>query len=83
MTQTKSEESKAKLSDYWSNLSISRLEEVLESLGDELDSIMDVANNEELEEIQSLRKLINSLNNDMPDPILCCPEAGCGRKFKT
>ncbi len=56
---------------------------MLENLGDELDSIMDVANNEELEEIQSLRKLINSLNNDMPDPILSCPVQGCGRKFKT
>lgn len=39
------------LNDYWSNESIKKLEEVLENLGDELDSIMDVASSDELEEI--------------------------------
>lgn len=43
---------------------------------------MDVASASELEEIQSLRKLINALNNDMPEPTICCPFPGCGRKFK-
>lgn len=37
MTQMTSEKAKQ---DYWSNSSIKKLEEVLESLGDELDSIM-------------------------------------------
>lgn len=58
---------KARLSDYWTNESIVKLDEVLQSLGDELDQIMDVASPHELEEIQSLRKLINALNNDMPE----------------
>ena len=51
LTQVASNEEKSKLNDYWSNDSVNRLEEVLESLGDELDSIMDVASPAELEEI--------------------------------
>ena len=43
---------------------------------------MDVASDRELEEIQSLRKLINDVNNGMPEPTVNCPEEGCGRKFK-
>ena len=39
MTQVKAE-IKPKLNDYWTNDSINRLEEVLQNLGDELDSIM-------------------------------------------
>ena len=39
MTSVKSD-SKASVSTYWSNDTIHKLEEVLESLGDELDSIM-------------------------------------------
>ena len=39
MTQVKPE-IKPKLNDYWTNDSISRLEEVNKNLGDELDSIM-------------------------------------------
>lgn len=79
MTQVKDKQS---LTQYWTNGSIHKLEGVLESLGDELDSIMDVASPSELTEIQSLRKLINALNNDMPEPTLCCPDPGCMRKFK-
>jgi hypothetical protein len=74
---------KAKLNDYWSNANIKKLEEVLLNLGDELDSIMDVASCDELQEIQSLRSIINDLNNDLPDPMICCDVGGCGRKFKT
>jgi len=81
MTSVKTD-SKASVSTYWNNDTIKKLEEVLESLGDELDSIMDVASPSELEEIQSLRRLINALNNDIPEPIICCPEENCGRKFK-
>ena len=25
---------------------------------------------------------LNALNNDMPEPTICCPIEGCGRKFK-
>lgn len=81
MTSVKSD-SKVNVSTYWNNDTIKKLEEVLESLGDELDSIMDVASPSELEEIQSLRRLINALNNDIPEPIICCQEEKCGRKFK-
>ena len=34
---------RSKLNDFWDNDFIKKLEDVLESLGDELDSIMDVA----------------------------------------
>lgn len=54
----------------------------MENLGDELDSIMDVASPSEITELQALRKLINALNNDMPEPIISCPDPDCGRKFK-
>jgi len=26
--------------------------------------------------------LVNSLNNDLPEPIISCPDEVCGRKFK-
>jgi hypothetical protein len=63
---------RSQLNDYWSNENINKIEGVLESLGDELDSIMDVASDSELTQLQSLRKLINDLNNDMPDPLIAC-----------
>ena len=43
MTQVPSGTERAKLNDFWDNEFIKKLEGVLESLGDELDSIMDVA----------------------------------------
>jgi len=42
---------KPKINDYWTNESIKKLDGVLQNLGDELDSIMDVASGDELEEI--------------------------------
>jgi hypothetical protein len=66
----------------WQNEWIKKLDEILTSLGDELDSIMDVANDEELEEIKGLRELINALINDMPEAAFECDVASCGRKFK-
>lgn len=50
MTQVKAEV-KPKINDYWTNDSIKKLDGVLQNLGDELDSIMDVASGDELEEI--------------------------------
>lgn len=50
MTQVKPE-FQSKMNDYWTNESINKLDEVLQNLGDELDSIMDVAQAYELEEI--------------------------------
>jgi hypothetical protein len=43
---------------------------------------MDVANDEELEEIRGLRELINALINDMPEAAFECEVDSCGRKFK-
>lgn len=59
-----------------------KLDEILTSLGEELDSIMDVANDDELEEIKGLRELVNALINDMPELAFDCPDVKCGRKFK-
>jgi hypothetical protein len=43
---------------------------------------MDVANEEELEEIRAIRELVNALINDMPENSFDCPDSKCGRKFK-
>ena len=51
-------------------------------LGEELDSIMDVATEDEMEGIQALRDLLNALVNDMPEITVDCPIENCGRKFK-
>lgn len=45
--------------------------------------MQDVATDEELEQIQGLRDLLNQLVNDMPEVTQECPHANCGRKFKT
>ena len=46
--------------------------------------MQDVATDEELEQIQGLRDLLNQLVNDMPDVLENnCPIESCGRKFKT
>ncbi|TNV74288.1 hypothetical protein FGO68_gene13245 [Halteria grandinella] len=66
----------------WSSEQIKRLDEIVTNLGEELDSIMDVANEEELEEIKGIRDLVNALINDMPENTFDCPDAKCGRKFK-
>lgn len=42
----------------------------------------DVATEEELEEIQGLRDMMNQLVNDMPEVTQDCPIGTCGRKFK-
>jgi len=66
----------------WKNEDLTKLDEILSSLGEELDSIMDVANEEELEEIRGLRELVNALINDMPEVTFKCSDVQCGRKFK-
>ena len=66
----------------WQNDDLRRLDEILSALGEELDSIMDVANEEELEEIKGLRELVNAIINDMPEVTFKCAEGQCGRKFK-
>jgi hypothetical protein len=58
----------------WQNDDLRKLDEILSALGEELDSIMDVANEEELEEIKGLRELVNALINDMPEVAFNCPD---------
>jgi len=53
-------------STFWSKEQSELLDQVLTSLGDELDSIMDVATEDEQMELKQLRDLVNALINDMP-----------------
>ena len=69
--------------DSWSQAHVAALNPILDDLGEEIDSILDVANEEEQEEIMGLRQLINALINNMPEPIHACPASGCGRSFKS
>ena len=62
---------------------VKKLDEFTQTFGEELDEIMDVATDEELEQIQGLRDLLNQLVNDMPEVTKDCPEENCGRKFKS
>lgn len=78
---------------FWSESLVERLDELTQSLGDDLDGIMvslaeynilikqEVATEEELVEIQQLRSLLNALVNDMPELTKDCPVTKCGRKF--
>lgn len=67
---------------YWSEEAVKKLDAVTLDLGEELDSIMDVATEDEMEGIQALRDLLNALVNDMPEITVDCPIENCGRKFK-
>lgn len=66
----------------WTNDELGKLDEILSALGEELDSIMDVANEDELHEINGLRELVNALINDMPEVTFKCADVLCGRRFK-
>ena len=67
-------DSKGDAANAWNNDYLKKLDEILSSLGEELDSIMDVASEEELEEIRGLRDLVNALINDMPEQAFDCPD---------
>ena len=58
---------------YWSEEAVRKLDAVTLELGEELDSIMDVATEDEMEGIQALRDLLNALVNDMPEITVDCP----------
>ena len=45
--------------------------------------MQDVATEEEMVQISSLRDLLNALVNDMPEITKDCPIDKCGRKFKS
>lgn len=42
-----------------------------------------MASEDELQEIRSLRELVNALVNDLPEVAFDCPDPKCGRKFKS
>ena len=42
-----------------------------------------MANEEEQQELKSLRDIVNALINDMPEPVFDCMIGNCGRKFKS
>ena len=44
--------------------------------------LQDVATEDEMEQIEGLRDILNALVNDMPEVTKDCPINGCGRKFK-
>jgi hypothetical protein len=69
--------------DYWTETVINKLDAVTLSVGEELDSIMDMATEEEMVQIGGLRELVNALVNDMPEVTKDCPIGVCGRKFKS
>ncbi len=69
--------------EYWVHSQIEKLDAVLTNLGEELDSIIEVANEEEQKEILQLRQLVNDLINNMPEPMYRCEIDNCGRKFKS
>lgn len=69
--------------DYWTEDAIGKLDGVTLSVGEELDSIMDMATEEEMVQIGGLRDLINALVNDMPEVQYGCGIGACGRKFKS
>jgi hypothetical protein len=60
----------------WTNDHVGKLDEILSSLGEELDSIIEVANDSEKEEILFLRRATNDLINSMPEIMYPCPEDG-------
>lgn len=68
---------------FWSEEAVTRLDEFTRTFGEELDEIMDVATDDELEQIQGLRDQINQLVNDMPEVTKECTFGTCGRKFKS
>lgn len=64
---------------------LSRLDDILGKYGDECDIILscDEVSEEEKEEIHSLRSIINTVINIIPEEKHECQVDACGRKFKT
>lgn len=67
----------------WDNESIQACDDICSEIGEELDSIMDVANESEKEILMQLRYLINQVINHLPEIMYSCGLDNCGRKFKT
>lgn len=65
----------------WKNNNIEDAHEVCSEIGEELDSIMDVANDSEKEILLELRYWINQVINNIPEIAHNCPKPNCGRKF--
>ena len=67
----------------WNNADIQATDDIWSEIGEELDSIMDVANEKEKEILMQLRYLINQVINNLPEIKFDCKMENCGRKFKS
>jgi len=67
---------------FWKNDNIEATNEICSEIGEELDSIMDVANESEKQILLELRYWINQVINSIPEITLDCPFDNWGRKFK-
>ena len=67
----------------WDNDAIQATDDICSEIGEELDSIMDVASESEKEILMQLRYLINQVINNLPEIMYGCELDNCGRKFKT
>lgn len=67
----------------WSNEQIETADKILSALGEECDSLREVANEKEKEILDDLHKVANNLSNVLPEISFGCTVPDCGRKFKT
>lgn len=67
---------------FWTNDLIEQVDETVSTIGEDLDSIVEMAKPEEKEVLLDLRKLTNDVINNLPEQTFDCPKSDCGRKFK-
>ena len=59
------------------------MDETVSQIGEDLDSIMEVAKDEEKNILIELRKLTNDVINSLPEIGFICDIESCGWKFKS
>lgn len=67
----------------WDNSDIQAADDIWTEIGEELDMIMDVANEAEKEILMQLRYLINQVINNLPEITFNWKQENWGRKFKS
>lgn len=67
----------------WNNADIQAADDIWTEIGEELDSIMDVANENEKDILMQLRYLINQVINNLPEITFNWKVDNWGRKFKS
>lgn len=68
---------------FWPNEVIKSVDETVSNIGEDIDSIMDVAKDEEKTILAELWKLTNDIINSLPEISFICDIDSCGRKFKS